>query len=443
MSDLLLTYYGDDFSGSTDVMEALTIEGVPTVLFLSPPTPDDLAQFPDCRAAGVAGISRSQSPAWMSENLNPIFRAMRQLGAPLFHYKVCSTFDSSPTVGNIGRAIEIGREVFETGTVPLVVGAPALRRYVAFGNLFAAAGSEIFRIDQHPTMSRHPITPMAEADLRLHLRQQTSLRVSRIGLLNIRRGTALADYRQARESGAPIVLFDTLDNSDLPAIGACVWESRQPQGSFVAGSSGIEYSLTAHWRSANMIPAAPVIPDAGEVDRLLVVSGSCSPGTAEQIAWAQAHGFQGVAIDARKLVEGADEQQRVVTDTLAGLQAGRSVVAYTAFGPDSPMKIEGGASFGNALGQRLGELASLLVQRSGVGRCVIAGGDTSGQASRALQIRALRMIRPMAPGSPLCRAWRGSGEPLEILLKGGQVGGPRLFGEVKSGRTDTHHTSMI
>ena len=60
MSNLLLTYYGDDFSGSTDVMEALTIEGVPTVLFLSPPTSEQLAKFPDCLAAGVAGISRSQ-----------------------------------------------------------------------------------------------------------------------------------------------------------------------------------------------------------------------------------------------------------------------------------------------------------------------------------------------------------------------------------------------
>ncbi len=443
MSDLLLTYYGDDFSGSTDVMEALTIEGVPTVLFLAPPAPEDLAQFPDCRAAGVAGISRSQSPSWMSENLAPIFQAMRRLGAPLFHYKVCSTFDSSPNAGSIGRAIEIGREVFETATVPLVVGAPALRRYVAFGNLYAAAGSEIFRIDRHPTMSRHPITPMAEADLRLHLRQQTSLRVAHIGLLQLRRGTALADYQQAQQSAAPVVLFDTLDNSDLSAIGACLWQSRQPQGSFVAGSSGIEYSLTAYWRSENLIPPAPSIPGAGEVDRLLVVSGSCSPGTAEQIAWSQAHGFQGVAIDARKLVEQSAEQQRVLAETLAGLQAGRSVVAYTAFGPDSPMKIDGGASFGNALGQKLGELASSLVERSGVRRCVIAGGDTSGQASRALQIRALRMIRPMAPGSPLCRAWRAAGEPLEILLKGGQVGGPRLFGEVKSGRMDTQHTSVI
>jgi uncharacterized protein YgbK (DUF1537 family) len=54
MNDLLLTYYGDDLTGSTDVMEALEFGGVPTVLFLEPPTPDDLARFPGARAVGVA-----------------------------------------------------------------------------------------------------------------------------------------------------------------------------------------------------------------------------------------------------------------------------------------------------------------------------------------------------------------------------------------------------
>ena len=33
----LLSYYGDDLTGSTDVMEALSLGGVPTVLFLSIP----------------------------------------------------------------------------------------------------------------------------------------------------------------------------------------------------------------------------------------------------------------------------------------------------------------------------------------------------------------------------------------------------------------------
>jgi 3-oxoisoapionate kinase len=37
---LLLTFYGDDFTGSTDAMEALTLAGLRTVLFFSPPAPE-------------------------------------------------------------------------------------------------------------------------------------------------------------------------------------------------------------------------------------------------------------------------------------------------------------------------------------------------------------------------------------------------------------------
>ena len=75
----------------------------------------------------------------MSANLPAIFRTLQQFGAPVTHYKVCSTFDSSPDTGSIGRAMEIGRDVFAPAFVPIVVGAPHLRRYVVFGNLFAAA----------------------------------------------------------------------------------------------------------------------------------------------------------------------------------------------------------------------------------------------------------------------------------------------------------------
>ena len=106
----------------------------------------------------------------MNRNLPAIFRAMRALGAPVNHYKVCSTFDSSPGVGSIGRAMELGRAVFRSRqSVPVVVGAPHLGRAVVFGNLFAEADGAWYRIDRHPTMRRHPVTPMTEADLRLHL----------------------------------------------------------------------------------------------------------------------------------------------------------------------------------------------------------------------------------------------------------------------------------
>ena len=83
MAALLLSYYGDDLTGSTDVMEALSLGGVPTVLFLRVPDDELLSRFADCRAIGLAGTSRSETPQWMEENLTPAFTLLRSLGARL------------------------------------------------------------------------------------------------------------------------------------------------------------------------------------------------------------------------------------------------------------------------------------------------------------------------------------------------------------------------
>ncbi len=112
MSGLLLAYYGDDFTGSADVMEVLQWSGLRTVLFLHPPTSGQLSQFDSLRAYGIAGWGRTMSPEEMETHLRPAFEMMRDSGANTVHYKTCSTFDSSPQVGSIGKALELGREVF-------------------------------------------------------------------------------------------------------------------------------------------------------------------------------------------------------------------------------------------------------------------------------------------------------------------------------------------
>ncbi|CAN5713915.1 hypothetical protein BH23PLA1_BH23PLA1_40740 [soil metagenome] len=76
-----------------------------------------------------------------------------------------------------------------------------------------------------------------------------------------------------------------------------------------------------------------------------------------------------------------------------------------------------------------------MLERTGLRRAVVAGGDTSGHATSRLGIDALEFLMPMAPGSPLCRASsRRSGlDGLEIVLKGGQVGQVDFFGQVLEG----------
>lgn len=85
----LLSFYGDDFTGSTDVMEALASRGVNTVLFTRIPTAEEFAPFANYSAMGLAGTSRSQTPDWMDENLPAIFAWLKSLEAKFCHYKVC------------------------------------------------------------------------------------------------------------------------------------------------------------------------------------------------------------------------------------------------------------------------------------------------------------------------------------------------------------------
>jgi uncharacterized protein YgbK (DUF1537 family) len=430
MTRPLYTFFGDDFTGSTDALEALAAEGVDIALFLSPDSLRHLPRFPGLQAIGLAGDSRSRTPAWMDGHLPEIFQQLKAFGAPVTHYKVCSTFDSSPERGSIGRAMDIGRTAFAPDLLPIVVGAPRLRRYVAFGALFAAEGAEVHRLDRHPTMSRHPVTPMREADLRRHLAPQTGLQVGLVDLPALQGGFGEARLTAELAAGADAVLFDGIDPQTLAEAGRLIWARAIQAPLFAVGSSGLTSALLAEWRRTGVVAAAPPAPKTAPAERLLVASGSCSPVTARQIERALADGFAGVAMDPQALCDGP-AAEAYLARALAELQAGRDVVLYSALGP-----LPGGAPpAGEALGRRLGLMLRDLVERSGVRRLLLCGGDTSSHAVQQLGAYALTWAGPLAPGAPLCRAHAEDPaiDGLELVLKGGQIGEADFFSRVKAG----------
>lgn len=443
----LVAFYGDDFTGSSAAMEVLAFAGLETVLFLSPPSPERLADFAGSRAIGIAGIARSQGPDWMDRNLPDAFRLLASLEAPVAHYKVCSTFDSAPHVGSIGRATEIGRSVLGGSWVPMVVGDPGMGRYQSFGHLFAHADDTGYRLDRHPTMSRHPVTPMDEADLGRHLGRQTDLRVGLVDFVSMKRGRALERLRQELDAGAAIVSIDVLDRETLTEAGRLIWESGGGRV-FGIGSQGFEAALVAYWRSVGLLSPEPAVYRPPAVERIACVSGSVSPVTAGQIAFALEHGFAGIRLDARRAVDGAEwlrEIGRATDDAVRELGRGRDPLVFSAAGPDDPA-VEGlrsatrsaGLSLdrvNDRIGSGLGQILRGVVAKGRLTRAVISGGDTSGHAASELGIDALTALAPMAPGSPLCRAHgaRSGLEGLEISLKGGQVGRPDFFQAVKQG----------
>lgn len=447
----LIAFYGDDFTGSSAAMEVTAFAGLETVLFLSAPTAERLRAFSGARVIGIAGVARAQSPQWMGENLPSTFDLLAATGAPVIHYKVCSTFDSAPHIGSIGCAIDLAARRFD-GWTPLIVADPGMGRYQAFGNLFAEVrGDAVHRLDRHPVMSRHPVTPMDEADLGRHLARQTQRKTGLVDFVAMKRGDG--DARLARElgAGAEIVSIDVLDNETLIEAGRLVWErGGDARPLFGVGSQGFEAALAAYWRHSGLLPPPKSAFRAKPVDRIACVSGSVSPVTAAQIAHAGEHGFATITIDAARAVDPAEwsrEVGRAADRALAELGGGRDALVYSAAGPDDPAVASLKAAIAStgtspeAVNERIGEGLGTILDRilltSGVTRAVISGGDTSGRAASMLGIDALTAIAPLAPGSPLCRARavRPDRDGLEIALKGGQVGAQDFFVAAKRGGT--------
>lgn len=443
----ILTFYGDDFTGSTDVLEVLSAAGIPAVLFLAPPDRKTLARYPHARAIGVAGIGRSQSPQWMDEHLPAVFKRLKAFGAPICHYKTCSTFDSSPEIGNIGRAAEIGKRLFGRA-VPAIVGVTKLKRYVIFSNLFAAASisdtRDIYRIDRHPTMSRHPSTPMDEADLRRHLARQTKLRIAGFDFTQMLAADVARQWERSTAEN-DVVILDTFDEATTLAAGKLLCRYAKDRPAFVIGSSGVEYALSALWQSRRA--AKPVQKPCGKADKMAAVCGSGSPVTAEQIEWAQAHGFAAIAIDTVALRENEPKIQAELTAAACeALTKKAGVVLHTALGPNDPriaatrkiLQRQGLSAHDSAarLGSALGKILRDVLAGTGCKRAVLAGGDSSSHALASMGVESLEVAGPLVTGAPLCRinAHDKSINGVEISLKGGQVGNADFFARARNGR---------
>jgi uncharacterized protein YgbK (DUF1537 family) len=451
---LRLAFYGDDFTGSTDALEVLAFAGLRCALFLKPPSVETLDALGPFDAIGVAGESRSMSPEEMDENLPQTLSALAALPVPLVHYKVCSTFDSSAAVGSIGRVMDLAREAFGEGPIPIVAATPALGRYCVFGTLFARSGTDglVYRLDRHPIMSRHPTTPMSEADMALHLATQTRQTFAKftLPLFDVPRPTmdsALEGITADKPGG---IVFDGATTDHLTEIGRhlerlCAGRSRPL---FCVGSSGLEYAATQWWRESGQTAAvdSKQYENFEAVPQVLAVSGSASPLSRMQVDAAIAHGFIDLAVDASSLVDDARstaELERLHAEAAAALRAGHSVMVHTARGPDdgriaamtSLLMAQGMSreaakhSGGRLLAQRLGQFVDGVLRAVRIKRLLVSGGDTSSHVTQYLAPEALLVAARLAPGAPLCRVL--SDQPhltgLQIALKGGQMGQPDYF----------------
>jgi uncharacterized protein YgbK (DUF1537 family) len=291
---------------------------------------------------------------------------------------------------------------------------------------------------------------MDESDLRMHFARMSKKKVALIDLLHLGESRQSLSQRFDRcVEDNDIVLFDTLNDHNLFEIGRLLHEKSETLKIFAIGSSGFEYAMAQYWRASGLVSEPPQFPSVGPADKLIVVSGSAAANTAEQINYALAHGFSGIALNTDRLVDekaAEDERKRVIKQGLALLAEDRHLLLHTTIGPDDPIigkTVErvrqlgiDPSETGKIIGRQQGLILRALLQETGVRRVCVAGGDTCSYTLRQLDIHSLELLMPIAPAAPLCRAFSDDSrfDGLQVASKGGQIGTPDYFLQVLSGR---------
>jgi 3-dehydrotetronate 4-kinase len=409
----------DDFTGATDLANNLVRAGMRVEQILGVPQADAVPAEVD--AVVVALKSRTAPVAQAVDESLAAARWLRQHGAAQLYFKVCSTFDSTPQ-GNIGPVAEALAALTGARVVPVTPAFPENGRTVFMGHLFV--GTQL--LSDSP-MRLHPLTPMTDANLVRVL--QAQLRSGRCSLVprsvvaqgaNALRGAL--DALQPAAVTAPggvshFAVVDAVQDSDLQHIAqACAGLPLVVAGSGVAIGLPRIHGLSPNPEAARL----PTVQGAAAI-----VSGSCSAATQAQVAHFMAAGGTALAVDP---LAAAD------TATLAGqalrwaepLLGSKPVLIYSTAAPEAVRAVQaklGADQAATRVESLLAQVAHGLVQR-GVGRLIVAGGETSGACVQQLGLVRLRIGPQIDPGVPWCYS---AEQGLHVALKSGNFGGVDFF----------------
>jgi uncharacterized protein YgbK (DUF1537 family) len=424
MNRIVLGCIGDDYTGSSDLANALTRAGLRTIQTIG--VPSDELELPQADAVVVALKSRSIAPEDAVAMALPAHAWLKARGARHVMFKICSTFDSTDQ-GNIGPVMDaliaaITDSGANPGVVPVNCAFPENRRTIYLGNLFVGDAP----LNESP-LKDHPLNPMHDANLVRVLGRQSRHKIGLVPLADVDRGAdaiaARLEVLKAEGYGAAIV--DSVLDRDLGPLGRAALDTPLTVGASGLGIGLARALVLAGAVSPSNDPGWDRTPLGGPV---AVLSGSCSAATLAQVARAETI-MPVLRLDAQALVSDPGEAARAVDWAAARLADGPVLIASSA-PPSEVQALQ--ARFGREQGGRAIEDAMALIAeglvQAGVRRLIVAGGETSGAVVDRLGLRAFVIGPEIAPGVPVLRT-AGGGDQMLLALKSGNFGGADFFAD--------------
>ena len=410
---LLLGCIADDFTGATDLANTLVKGGMTAVQVIGVPT----GPLPEADAVIIALKSRTAPVGEAVAQSLAACDALLAAGAKQIFWKYCSTFDSTDQ-GNIGPVADALLKRLGSGFALACPAFPTNGRTIYLGHLFV--GNALLN---ESGMENHPLTPMTDANLVRVLGRQTGGAVGLVSFTTVEQGAAATRQAmmQLAEQGRRYAIMDAVTDQHLLAIGEAA-----AQHALITGGSGVAMGLPENFRRAGLLPArgdaASLPPMQGMA---AVVAGSCSRATLGQIGLARDH-LPVLELDALATPDAAALTAQALDWVTGKLAADRPVVIAASAPPEKVAALQaklGRDAAGALIEAAMAAIAEGLVAR-GVGRLVVAGGETSGAVVQRLGVTALRIGPEIDPGVPWTFA-----EPrgLHLALKSGNFGARDFF----------------
>ncbi|HEY4165501.1 MAG TPA: 3-oxo-tetronate kinase [Reyranella sp.] len=409
----ILGIIADDFTGATDIAGMLVKNGMRTIQTIGIPAKGTIPDDVDAVVVALKTRSIAAKDA-IAQSLDAL-KVLQAAGCGCFFFKYCSTFDSTDQ-GNIGP---VGDALLDALGGKQAIYCPAFpenARTIFFGHLFVG---DLLLSDTH--MRHHPLNPMTDSSLVRVLARQTKHKVGLVPLKQVQAGSATlrAALDKLAADGVRHVIVDAVADTDLGIIGEAVGDDV-----LVTGGSGVALGLPAAYRRRGLLAHKSGADALPKIDgAAAVLAGSCSAATLGQIA-----NFKGahLALDTDAICRGEPVGDKALAWAKGKLGNGPILLSAS----DKPEAVKalqqkyGVEKSSHAIENTMAQLATGLVA-AGVGRLVVAGGETSGAVVGALDVTALRIGPEIDPGVP----WTASvgSKPLLLALKSGNFGAPDFF----------------
>jgi len=409
----------DDFTGATDLASMLARSGVNVSLRIGVPlsTPENTAEI-EVIALKTRSISASKA---IEESLSAL-KWLKEAGAKKYFFKYCSTFDSTAE-GNIGPVSEALMNELKVDQTIYCPAFPENGRSIYMGNLFVGQ-----KLLSESSMKDHPLTPMNDSNLMRLLSVQVSRRVGLADRIVVNSGVNSLKEKliSLKENDVPHVIVDAVADTDLDTIASACQDM-----DFITGGSALAMPLAEFYKASGKISAN----DNSFMNKKLntgsiILSGSCSEMTIIQVKNFIQRGAAAFQLDPIDLAENGVKK---VLDWLSSQDFTKNIIIYATSDPDTVKKVQaelGVDMAGKIVEQGLSECA-IAARELGIKNFIIAGGETSGAITKALNIRQLDIGIEIAPGVP----WTFSGKrnnQIALSLKSGNFGSEEFFTEALS-----------